>query len=110
MSNVTNKRFNLSTYLLFILLLLLTYHFLCIRSFVIFDDDQLQNQLDSIRQGVIQQMTTDAWINSDDSSSTNIPEFQIALERRFCCMSPISGRKRFTRNLATQSLLDFLIK
>ncbi|CAF0852188.1 unnamed protein product [Adineta ricciae] len=108
MSNVTNKRFNLSIYLLFIILL--TDHFLCVQSFVIFDDDQLQKQLDSIRQGVIQQINTDALINSEYSSSTNVAEFQIALQRRFCCMSPISGRKRFTRDLPKQSLLDFLIK
>ncbi|CAF2630318.1 unnamed protein product [Rotaria sp. Silwood2] len=61
------------------------------------------NQLDNLQQDAIQQlimnyMTTpeQSLFNENDLESLLKPTVQ----RRFCCMSPLSGRKRFIRDLA----------
>ncbi|UJR30911.1 hypothetical protein I4U23_018421 [Adineta vaga] len=89
----------LPIYLLFIILI--TNQFPCIHSFVILQNDQAENQFENILQIAFQQSMLHDLMHLDDLPSDN-PEFQKSSQRRFCCMNPLSGRKRFVQNPAQQ--------
>ncbi|CAF0955122.1 unnamed protein product [Rotaria sordida] len=65
--------------------------------------DQYQNQLENLPQDAFQQMIM-KHMTIPEHALSNDNNLQSLLEptvrRRFCCMNPVSGRKRFIRDLA----------
>ncbi|CAF3489630.1 unnamed protein product [Rotaria sp. Silwood1] len=61
------------------------------------------NQLENLQQDAIEQLITN-YMATPEHSSFNENDLESLLkptvQRRFCCMSPLSGRKRFIRDLA----------
>ncbi|CAF0940292.1 unnamed protein product [Rotaria sp. Silwood1] len=90
-----------SVYIL--LFILISNKLLFIHSFAIVHDDQYQNQLENLQQDAIEQLITN-YMATPEHSSFNENDLESLLkptvQRRFCCMSPLSGRKRFIRDLA----------
>ncbi|CAF0719949.1 unnamed protein product [Adineta steineri] len=115
MFGIGRKNFGSSMIPVYLLsFILITNQFLFIHSFVIIHDDQDQNQLDTLRQAVIQRLIDNTLINLEDSSADD-DDLQTLIEptvqRRYCCMNPLSGRKRFIRDLARkQQLSDIFIQ
>jgi len=90
------------------LFILITNQFFFIHSVVFVHNDQDQNQLENSRYNAIRQLVAKYVTIPDDSSydDNDLQSFKPTVQRRFCCMSPLSGRKRFVRDLARKRQLS----
>jgi len=89
------------------LFILIANQFLFIHSLVLIHYDQDQNQLENSQQNAIRQLVV-KYLNTPEDSSSDDNDLQLepTVQRRFCCMNPLSGRKRFIRDLARKQQLS----
>jgi len=111
MLGIGRKNFSSSMIPVYLFLfMLITNHFLFIHSFVVAHNDQDQHQLENSRQEAMRRFVLNHLTNSEEVSSDNNNNFPLLLkptvQRRFCCMSPLSGRKRSVRDLARKQQLS----
>ncbi|CAF0868302.1 unnamed protein product [Adineta ricciae] len=94
---------------LFVLLLILN-QFLFVRSFRLMNDDFDQDDDDDVRRALRRLLTLENFVSPVEDALYN--EQVVALpaestvQRRFCCMSPLSGRKRSIRDLTRQQMAN----
>jgi len=96
----------MATIYLFLFILVVN-QFLIVHSFRLMHNDIDQNEPDDARRAAIRRLAFENFAIPEDSSSPdNGLQFlaKPTVQRRFCCMSPLSGRKRSIRDLSRKQI------
>ncbi|UJR15713.1 hypothetical protein I4U23_002648 [Adineta vaga] len=100
---------SMTIFYLFVFLFVLN-QFLSVHSFRLMHDDIDQQGTDDIRRALLRQMFFENYASPLEDASFNNQAIAIPVEssvqRRFCCMSPLSGRKRSIRDLTRQQIAN----
>ncbi|CAF0905598.1 unnamed protein product [Adineta ricciae] len=100
---------SMTIFYLFVLLLILN-QFLFVRSFRLMNDDFNQNEDDDVRRALLRQLALENFVSPVEDALYNEKVVALPVEstvqRRFCCMSPLSGRKRSIRDLTRQQMAN----